>query len=61
MKWNVMLALVAVAAALLLTGGAALAQTITCPGGMCVGTSQPDLILGTAGDDEIRGGAGATS
>ena len=58
MKRTVMLVLLAVAAALLLAGGVALAQEITCGGGRCEGTAQADQIAGTAGDDEILGRGG---
>jgi Ca2+-binding RTX toxin-like protein len=57
MKRNVILALV-VMTALLLAGGAVLAEDVTCTGGECLGSKGADLIAGTAGNDEIRGGAG---
>jgi Ca2+-binding RTX toxin-like protein len=48
---------------LLTAGGAALAANqIECPnrdGGRCIGTPQPDEMIGGRGDDTIRGRAGA--
>jgi hypothetical protein len=51
-KRNLILAL-AVAAALALAGGAALAKVIECGGGRCEGTKRDDEIIGRAGDDSI--------
>ncbi len=55
--------LTAIGLMVVLAAGAAVAQpeppTITCTGGVCLGTEGPDLILGTNGYDVIlaRGGA----
>ena len=59
MKRNVMLALVVMAAALLLAGGAVLAKDVRCTAGQpCVGTENADSLTGTGGADEINGRAG---
>jgi Ca2+-binding RTX toxin-like protein len=45
-------------AALAITGGAALADNITCTANPCLGTPKADTITGTSSFDEIHGGAG---
>ena len=57
MKRNVILALV-VMTALLLAGGAVLAQSITCTGGPCAGTKRADQITGSLVADQINGRGG---
>ena len=57
-KRNLIPALMVVAAVLLLAGGATLAATISCTGGLCEGTAQVDTITGSGGDDEILGRRG---
>ena len=63
MKKNAILGVLAGALLLLTAGGAALAANqIECPnrdGGRCIGTAQPDEMVGGRGDDTIRGRAGA--
>ncbi len=59
MKRHAILALAVVAAALLLAGGVALAEDITCTDGRCDGTEGADRIIGSAGDDAISGLAGS--
>jgi Ca2+-binding RTX toxin-like protein len=55
--------LVAVAVAMATAGGVAMAANqIDCPnrdGGRCIGTAQPDEMIGSRNDDTIRGRAGA--
>lgn len=50
--------LTAVAAALVVAGGVALAATILCDGGNCFGTNHPDTIYGTNRHDDIFAKAG---
>src|SRR3712207_2174451 len=53
--------LMAVALALLVSSGVALAAKISCPNradGSCVGTRKADTLTGTAANDAMRGGAG---
>jgi len=57
-KRRVTLLLAAVAAALVLTSGIALAAVISCPGGLCFGTPEPDTISGSGVNDEIHALAG---
>ena len=56
--------LIAVAAALVVVPGVALAEIVDCPtgaNGLCVGTEGDDKITGTSGSDDIRGLGGTTS
>ena len=55
---SMVVALLVVTVALLLAGGVVLAKSITCPGGVCVGTKRADTITGSVGTDEINGRAG---
>ena len=55
MTRKMLLGLFALAAALLLAGGAALAREIDCGGGQCVGTDRADAMFGTTGEDDISG------
>lgn len=55
MTRKTMALLTVLAAALLLTAGTALADRIRCPGGLCRGTQQADVMSGTAGADQIFG------
>ena len=50
--------LAVVVVALLLASGVVLARSITCPGGVCLGTKRADTITGTVGTDEINGRGG---
>lgn len=45
-------------ATLVAASGVALAATITCTGGLCLGTNAADTMTGTIRKDEIRGRAG---
>lgn len=55
-KTTVLLA--AMGALVLLTAGAALAATVDCDGGRCVGTRNEDTLRGTGGVDKMFGFAG---
>ncbi|QIN83804.1 hypothetical protein GBA63_15040 [Rubrobacter tropicus] len=64
------LVLTVVTAALLVAGGTALAATLACNGGRCVGSDGPDTMFGSPvrdsiyslkGGDLVRGNAGADS
>ena len=63
MRRNAILGVLVGALLLLTAGGAALAANqIECPnrdGGRCIGTLQPDEMIGGRSDDTIRGRAGA--
>jgi Ca2+-binding RTX toxin-like protein len=52
------LPVVLVVGCLLLTAGAALAATVKCDGGGCLGTPSDDALYGTPLVDKISGGAG---
>ena len=45
--------LVSIAGLVLVAGGTALAATLACNGGKCVGGDRPDTMLGSDGRDEI--------
>jgi hypothetical protein len=51
------LMLASMVAALLLACGVALAATISCDGGLCVGTDKPDTMIGSRHRDTMKGSA----
>lgn len=61
MKRPTLLVLTTMAAALVLTGGVALAASISCPtgaGNLCVGTNRADSLTGTLRKDDLQAGGG---
>jgi Ca2+-binding RTX toxin-like protein len=61
MRRTVLLMLVSMASALLLACGVALAATIGCDGGLCVGTAKSDTMSGAKQKDDMLGRAGDDS
>ena len=61
MNRTTMVALLVVAVALLLGSGVVLARSITCTGGVCLGTKKADVMTGSVGTDQIKGRGGADS
>ena len=53
-----MLAVLLMAAVLLIASGAAVAKSVDCTGGPCIGTKRDDSLRGTTGNDEISGRGG---
>jgi Ca2+-binding RTX toxin-like protein len=58
MRRRAVLLITTMTAALVVASGVALAATITCTGGLCVGTSQDDTMNGTNRKDTMRGRGG---
>ncbi len=59
MRRRAIVLVAAMAAMVLVAGGIALAaNVITCPGGLCQGTSGDDAMTGTSATDNLYAGAG---